>query len=158
MNLIKVGEHFVNLDNVTEVRATSTGVDVYFAGITYAGVTETLEYNISHFCDDEAAALLEWLDGIATDVVEQKRLKDESVATAERWKRLRALGAAHGVTCAPDILVPSFNGTRRGAIFAFSAGQRETFELHAAECGLEADDENFGAWQHYFADGVISAD
>lgn len=161
MNFLKVGESFVNLDNVNEVLIPDDApgsVDVYFAGVAYASDRETLEYNVTTYYDEEAAAILAWLDGIAIDVVEQKRRHDAAEASAERWNRFRALAFAHGVTCASDILTPSFNGTRRAAIYAFSAGQRETFERHAAECSLEADDDAFGGWQDAFYNGVLSAD
>ncbi len=63
MNFIKVGEQYINLDNVTYIRDRKTSVSV---GFNYAGSNECL--NWAELKGVDAATLLNWLDRASTDL------------------------------------------------------------------------------------------
>lgn len=156
MNLIKVGDSYLNLDRVNEVRRRGGNVDVYFDGVT--AHADTLEYNVTSYADAEAEALLAWLDNVSIDVVAQKACDDRAAASLAAWQKLAALAFAHG-TSYSDQVQPSFPGARRNAALALSATDsvRAEFIVHCAQCDLsEPDDETFSEWQSSFVSGVLS--
>jgi hypothetical protein len=84
--LIKVDNKFINLDNVTEIHSYELhgwNVIVYYASLISQG-EEPPQQDFEHFTGHEAAALRQWLEQNATDVMAWQRAEDRRLTIYDR--------------------------------------------------------------------------
>lgn len=84
--LIKVDNKFINLDNVTEIHSYELhgwNVIVYYANMI-AGGEESPQQDFEHFTGKDAAALRQWLEHNATDVLAWYKAEDRKFTMYSR--------------------------------------------------------------------------
>lgn len=148
-NWVKVGNKFINLDRVDEVRDLGRIIELVYTGIA-ADPEGTERYNTTVITNErEAEALRRWLGIVATDLVEQMEQAEKEERAQRNIQRLRSLAFAFGVAKREDI--PENAPT----VYAYERFGAEC-EAHIAECDLTEWSYAKEDWASAFWRGVMS--